>query len=255
MENKPPVDGGDELITPLNVQVGSNPKPAPNVMGPQDPNKPPQDGSYREQPQNRSLNGNGKAVPLIPRRAEADARRDGWANEYEGVLRRHFDRQGKSVKSAQGQKAVTDERWNNELASDLRDVSRRHFSDEGKRAGFRLATLFDASEGQNWLAAKAESAAEAINAKTQEHIEKDGAETAFAIAKEKRATDAGMGYATDISAMAVKVATEQAPGRRMVTIDGGDCDICGQYQGVWPADEVPAWPSYHPHCDCVADPS
>ena len=34
MENRPPVDGGDELVTPLNVLVGDNPRPAPNVMPP-----------------------------------------------------------------------------------------------------------------------------------------------------------------------------------------------------------------------------
>jgi HK97 family phage portal protein len=45
--NLPPVDIGDELVTPLNVIVGENPKPTPTTMPVQDPNKPPQDGSYR----------------------------------------------------------------------------------------------------------------------------------------------------------------------------------------------------------------
>jgi hypothetical protein len=46
--NLPPVDGGDELVTPMNVIVGE--KPSVDVMPVQDPNKPAQDGSYREQP-------------------------------------------------------------------------------------------------------------------------------------------------------------------------------------------------------------
>lgn len=45
--NLPPVDGGDELVTPLNVVVGE--KPSPQVMPPQDPNRPAQDGSYRRE--------------------------------------------------------------------------------------------------------------------------------------------------------------------------------------------------------------
>ena len=52
-ENLPPIEGGDELILPLNVAKegeDSPALPAPNVMPIQDPNKPPQDGSYREQP-------------------------------------------------------------------------------------------------------------------------------------------------------------------------------------------------------------
>ena len=49
LENLSPDPEGD-LITPMNVIVGDNPKPAPNVMPIQDPNKPPQDGSFREEP-------------------------------------------------------------------------------------------------------------------------------------------------------------------------------------------------------------
>jgi hypothetical protein len=41
--NLPPLDIGDDLITPLNVVAGENPKPSPQVMPVQDPNKPPQD--------------------------------------------------------------------------------------------------------------------------------------------------------------------------------------------------------------------
>ena len=41
LESLPEVEGADELIVPMNVIVGDNPRPAPNVMPPQDPNKPP----------------------------------------------------------------------------------------------------------------------------------------------------------------------------------------------------------------------
>lgn len=47
--NLSPIEGGDELVTPLNVVVGENPKPSTDLMPIQDPNKPPQDGSYREE--------------------------------------------------------------------------------------------------------------------------------------------------------------------------------------------------------------
>jgi hypothetical protein len=45
--NLPPVKGGDELVTPLNVLVGDNPRPAPAVMPPQNPNGPDQGGGER----------------------------------------------------------------------------------------------------------------------------------------------------------------------------------------------------------------
>jgi HK97 family phage portal protein len=47
MVNKAPIKDGDELITPMNVIVGDNPRPSPQVMPVQDANKPAQDGSYR----------------------------------------------------------------------------------------------------------------------------------------------------------------------------------------------------------------
>jgi HK97 family phage portal protein len=46
--NLPPIDGGDELVTPANVIVGDNPKPSPQVMPVQKPGGPEQDGSARE---------------------------------------------------------------------------------------------------------------------------------------------------------------------------------------------------------------
>src|SRR5690606_16423800 len=67
MENRPPLDGGDDLVTPLNVLVGG--VPAPNVMPPQNPNGPPQDGSHRE-----------KAL-ILPRQRAQQARRDRYGDE------------------------------------------------------------------------------------------------------------------------------------------------------------------------------
>jgi HK97 family phage portal protein len=61
--NLPPVEGGDKLVTPLNVMVGDPSKPSPMVMPPQDPNKPPQDGSHRT----AASNGDGKYSPSQPR--------------------------------------------------------------------------------------------------------------------------------------------------------------------------------------------
>lgn len=247
-----PAKGGpaDELILPGNVAVEGDETlpslPAPNVMPIQDPNKPSQDGSYRENGQ--------KAFSPIPRRAKADARRNRWAKKYEDTLVKHFTRQAQSLKSAK--KAVIDERWDTELATELASVSRRHFEAEGAQAAFRLAIAFDSEQGQNWLQSKAEDAAKSINATTQQQIDaaEDMAE-AFAAAKTTRATAGGLGYATDIAAFAARVALEQAPGKRTVTIDGGDCEVCAEFQGTWPAEDVPGWPAYHPGCDCVADPS
>ena len=111
MEGKPPISGpdGDALTIPLNVSLAGeqgNPTapqlPAPNVMPPQDPNKPPQDGSYRE---GQSLNGNGHHPEKLP-----------------AILHGFYDRQERVLKSrANGDFDIA--RWNRELKQDLSPVA------------------------------------------------------------------------------------------------------------------------------------
>jgi HK97 family phage portal protein len=259
--NLPAKKGGDELITPLNVVAGDNPKPSPQVMPIQSPNGPPQDGSHRsgeaDQPLpagTRSLNGHTKDVSLIPRRARADHRRNGWAKEYKGVLLRHFERQERAMQS-KSIKAVADERYNRELADDLDGVFKRQFEAEGKHVAFRLNNTFNPDYGQNWLAAKSIGVAEAVNLTTKQHIEQAGAEKAFTQAKDIRAEAGGMALATDVAAFSTRVGLEQdkSTAQRSVVIDGGTCDVCAPYQGEWPANDVPGWPAFHSACQCVCD--
>ena len=88
----PPVEGGDELVTPANVIVGNNPKPSPMVMPIQDPNKPEQDGSFRQE---ALTNGHTKQLEVStePRR-DADRRRQmRYVDEMKALLARHYTRQ------------------------------------------------------------------------------------------------------------------------------------------------------------------
>jgi hypothetical protein len=50
MVNKPPIDGGDELITPLNVIAGENPKPSVNVDPPAAPGEQPRGVGVGQEP-------------------------------------------------------------------------------------------------------------------------------------------------------------------------------------------------------------
>jgi HK97 family phage portal protein len=259
--NLPAKEDGDELITPLNVVVGG--KPSPQAMPIQKPGGPSQEGDERsgeaEQPEAagaRSLNGHRKQL-LIPRQVRQDARRDRWGAEYGEVVGGHFARQERVIKSRKARaKAATDDRWNDELAVDLRDVSQRHFAAEGLQAAFRMASEFDPARGANWLEEKAKGTARAINRVTQEQIGALGVASAFEAAREIRAPAAGMAYATDVAGFAVRAAIQQTPDadRREVEIAGGECPICAEFQGVHTYADVPAWPAYHPNCDCIADP-
>lgn len=239
MLGKPPVPGGDELVTPLNVQVGDNPKPSPAVMPIQDPNGPPQDGSHC------LASGNGKADHLIPRRQRADDRRDGWARKHENDLRAHFSEQEAGTKAT----------GKADLAARLNRLGRRQVESEGSLVAQRLAGSFDASFTTNYIAAKARDVAKEIDAQTAADIAELGASDAFERARNVRAGGIAMKLASDVAAFAAKEATRQAPDTRFrtVTIAGGDCETCAPFQGSWPIDEVPGWPGYHNNCNCVAD--
>jgi hypothetical protein len=88
--NLPPIDGGDELVTPANVIVGDNPKPSPQVMPVQKPGGPEQDGSARE--------GDPGVKPQTESSTEA--------------LLKFYSRFGSAKKD-------NPERWGRELAEDL----------------------------------------------------------------------------------------------------------------------------------------
>ena len=111
MVNRPPIDGGDELVTPLNVVVGDNPKPSPQIMGPQDPNKPDQDGSYREEPRPTGA-GALKDMPSDCRHEPLPQLHPGRKRELDSQLRnidlakapieRHFGRLERSLRNKAG---------------------------------------------------------------------------------------------------------------------------------------------------------
>lgn len=186
-ENLPPIDGGDDLITPLNTTTGRNPKPAPNVMGPQDPNKPAQDGSHR----------NSAAKPsqkqFISRRKALLARREADADELSTLRDSLLGRQERALKTA---KAMTTEerwaKWDKEFADDLEPKLRRIIEREGDLTSQRLGMLaFDARVTKNYVRAMAESIAAETNAATKTALStSDDISTVF---DEKRAGSGSWG--------------------------------------------------------------
>lgn len=189
--NMPPIDGGDELVTPANVIVGENPKPSVDVMPIQDPNGPPQDGSYREN-DTRSIEITVKAVqdptagghedyqqlPQYLPASRGDLERAHHNIERAGVvLERHYGRLERSL----GQKANADwERWDRELSDDLEKLVGAVVAAEGTLYAKRLLGEFNVAEVKHYVRALAEGAAEAINAKARQEIDDFGKDTAIA---------------------------------------------------------------------------
>lgn len=210
-ENLSAIEGGDELTIPLNVVLGDNPRPAPNVMPPQDPNGPPQDGSHREAaleaPETKQL--------VHPRQAAVARRRDGYADEFKALLVRHYERQERAIKSAERGKAVPTSRWqkwDGELSDDLEELLRRTVETEGDVAAHRFGLAgFDTRLVRNYLRAQAEDVAKGINRATREALAGAEAAEVFERAKSERAPVAALSIATTAATFAAREAAKQSP--------------------------------------------
>jgi HK97 family phage portal protein len=212
MLNKPPVDGGDELVTPQNVLVGENPKPSTDVMPIQDPNGPEQDGSYRED--GKALNGVLGAMATdrtLPRFSGDMNRQHRYIDEVAGKLERYYARQARSLTQKAATKADSD-RWNRELSDDLHEAVRSIVEREGNLYVARLAgDEFDIRQVENYLKAMSGGVAEAINRVTDEDIEKLGVKEALARARGERSESAAASIGTRATVFARTEAAKQAP--------------------------------------------
>lgn len=207
--NLPAVEGGDELVTPLNVLIGgqSSPNDVDGVESPYNAGN----------PQRKS---NGVKVKSAP--GKTDSR------EISEALRKFFQRQSRSI--APKLKAKSDdfeswwdsERWERELADDLRPIFQRQAVKRGQQAA-DAAHLgeFDGSEIEAYIKAMAEGKSKAINNVTYrqlvEALDGDMDEDAlgstvsgvFEKAEETRADVAGKSFATAVAGFAILEAVRQ----------------------------------------------
>jgi hypothetical protein len=201
--NLPPIDGADEIITPLNVTVGA--KPSPQVMPPQDANKPPQDGSYRQDQgptpvpsgnqgaqkamQPYDFMADGEQLPQFhPRRSGDRTRQEQAIPQVEKVVKKHLNKIGreyqKSLESRNGHgehKALDDwARWTANFTADLLRILKKLTHDEANRYMFKLAggKDFDMNYVQHYLEAKSAGAVDGILTKFRQEISDLGLDTA-----------------------------------------------------------------------------
>lgn len=174
-KNLPEVDGGDELVTPLNVMIGGQASPADSV-----PDDRPVGESSRLVRDVLRGGGSRQLVKAAARDEQVDRARD--------VLSAYFERQGKALATAvgagksarrRGRKAddvndlFDDDRWNTELAADLYRLNILFAS------AAAVATLealgedpdeYDEDMTLAWLAANAERVAGAVNGATKRRL-------------------------------------------------------------------------------------
>jgi hypothetical protein len=257
--NLPPKEGGDELITPLNVVAGG--KPSPQVMPIQDPNKPAQDGSARN---GASLNGQGKAQQFIPRRLAQFRRRDKRAERYTAALRKHFRHQEERAKSLKAAPRVDSEAQNKALYALLLAEMAAQVESEGEIASARLGLPgFDMNRVEPYIDTVALDEAKRINEDTMLALLEKPPSEVFKEAQNLRAPAAGQTYATKFSNFSHIEAGKQAPDasdrlKRWVVEDiekSAHPEMNGQTVGLTEdfSNGKTHPPFEHPNCNCMVE--
>jgi HK97 family phage portal protein len=204
--NLPPVDGGDELVTPKNVSVGE--LPSVDVMPIQDPNGPEQDGSYREDKALVKAQEFEPVAQLHPgRKADLD-RQLRNIDRAQAVIERHYQRLERAYKR---RKAQPDwERWDREFAEDLNRYAADVVEKEGSIYAFKLGGVFDPDRVVEYVKAMAEGTASAINAKIRDEIRELGLDDALD-RKAQHVESAGAGLGAGATRWAREEAARQSP--------------------------------------------
>lgn len=156
LQNLPALDGGDDLVVPLNVLIGGQASPRDA-----DSTKP-------------------KAVssgPAVKVKARPKVRSEEWEPKYIQVLSKFFRRQSSAVRSRLGAKADADwwdgDRWDGELANDLTKLGLATSSDSALKmlasAGID-PEAYDVPRTHNWIEAVTQKDAKNINETTRQKI-------------------------------------------------------------------------------------
>lgn len=205
--NLPPIEGGDELIVPLNVNNGID-NPAVEVEeAPQEPQEAP------------------KRMRPMSFKADDEIRVKGRSEKDEddavaGVVRKFIKRQESSImpKIGAGKDWWDEDRWNDELAEDLLPVLKSISASHGRGIARRLDTKYDEERTENYLKAMAAGRAKGINVSTKlkldAALEEEDEEEALKAAFEKRegfdADVQGMNIATVVACWGLGEAVRQA---------------------------------------------
>ena len=214
MLNLPAIDGGDDIVTPLNVLTGGQASPN-DVDGVES-------GYSSAEPLVKSAGIRYKAAP-----------EDYDAKEIAKALRKFFKRQSVSLsnslkKSGNYSEWWDSDRWDGELAEDLTPIFQRQASRRGSQiaGSLKLDGDFDADRIEEYIKAMARGKAQAINNVTYRQLKAalDGdldddamgstVEGVFEKAEETRADTSGRSFATALAGFAALEVVRQLAGGR-----------------------------------------
>ena len=202
--NLPPIEGGDELIVPLNVTEGGQASPTDTHHDPIVPMTIVESESAAEpetkEPDEPQFN---------------DTADTGEIETVSNALRRFFNRQADSVLPKIGAQAEwwNADRWNTELADDIEPLLDEIADRHGYEAAEILGSTYNTEMTRNYIRAVAESRAAEINADTKAALDAADEDHTPADVMDERAADAdalGEKLANEIATWSVKEARRQA---------------------------------------------
>ena len=160
--NLPPIEGGDDLIVPLNVTEGGQASPQDTHMDEQVPMT-----IIETEPKEAKVETKEKTVKINVN--STDEENEAMAE----VLSRFFKRQGKAVLPKLG--ATDDwwnqERWDRELADDLEPIIDEVADAHGREVAKALGSEYNTEQTRKYLRLLSEGRAAAINENTRKQIE------------------------------------------------------------------------------------
>ena len=207
--NLPPVEGGDELIVPLNVVEGGQASPQDTHMDAQEPMAIAENSS-------RKILAKSEAEKL---RIKARSTKE-EDEKVADILRAFWKRQAAAVLPKIGAKSAkwwNEERWNKELADDIEPALDSIADTHGKEVADAIGSEYRTEQTRKYLRTLAEGRAKAINEATrqklQDAIDDDEDEEntpahVFEVRENKDATTFGRSLAIGVAGWA---ATHEAP--------------------------------------------
>ena len=157
--NLPPIEGGDDIITPLNVVTGGQASPQDTHMEEQKP--------MTEEPvKMRGYKSNQIRIKARSTQDEEDKMAE--------ILKRFWKRQADSVLPKIGAKAANwwnEDRWNDELADDIEPMIDSVADAHGKEAAAGIGSEYIVSQTRKYLREMAKARAAAINEATYRKLQ------------------------------------------------------------------------------------
>lgn len=205
--NLPPLEGGDELIVPLNVLEGGQSSPQDTHMEEQEP----MTTEPAEDPQKMRKKSEAEKLRIKARSTQEED------EKMAEILRAFWKRQAAAVLPKIGAKSArwwNEERWNKELADDIEPLIDSIADAHGTEVAKAIGSKYNTEQTRKYLRALAEGRAKAINDSTyqklQEAVDDEESTPAhiFEVRESKDAETFGRSLAIGVAGWA---ATHEAP--------------------------------------------